>query len=341
MRPHRSLYLLICLLFTINAHAQVSDAEFRKILSAAISGVKLTHSELNYFERYDPVFSKREIAESTWELGVQHWIPNTTSAYYVGLQKGKAIVKNMGDHYEFYATSQPVVPILVEDVANGKWIKKGENWTFKEAKVSDISYGFGENFLTVSGSGNYSDGIDKITKDLSLLIQMARGRLHAIAFDEKKIREKTLGEFNKNGVTEMPKGWLPFVVEDNALAKFAKENKNAPNGNWIYSDNNKNIDFYVYNYDKELVYFVTRTVDEGFAKENNEKLLSAMKAFVDKNPVKGASSTEAVLDKDTFYGVKITIKYDGSVKGSVFSKIYWELWNNYKNKLAKTIDSNV
>ena len=165
--------------------------------------------------------------------------------------------------------------------------------------------------------------------------------LNTVTFAERKIKKKKLKEFLSAGVEKMPSGWFPYVVEDNSLWDYQQKSEAAPNGYWTYGDNQRNVDFYVYNYEEEMVYFLTRYIEESYAKQNKDKLMNGMESFVKKNQIKGVSAVEPVLQNNQFYGVQITMKYDGSIKGSTFSKIYWDLWNSYKNKLAKALDSNL
>jgi hypothetical protein len=164
----------------------MTNEEFEKLLGRAQSKVKLSNNELS-IKNFKPFEYVKEHPLGTWTYGLQSW--SGTGYDYVNILKGAAIVKNLGDSYEFYSVSHEVDPSIYDQVMEKKYVQKARNYLLKKIQEAEIEFGREGNRHTISAKGSLKDVKDgTIVSDLHLLLHMARGIMHNIEHHAKQLK---------------------------------------------------------------------------------------------------------------------------------------------------------
>lgn len=160
------------------------------MLDKAAAMLQRSNQELN-ITNFNALGGIRQTSTGEWEIITQSWTPKKGSTTEVYLVKGRALVKNLGDKFEYKSWSQSIEPTVLEEVLQGKYVMLGEKALLKRMKNTSVEFGNEDSRHTISAVGNM-EGVKKsvTTKELSSLMHISRGLLHNISFTENKLLKK-------------------------------------------------------------------------------------------------------------------------------------------------------
>ncbi len=172
---------IFILALSLQVMGQMTTADFEKILNKAQSGVKKTNIELSIND-FQTVSYWKQTSNNIWEFGLQSWAPNNSTST-VAILKTIAIIKLLGDGYEFYSVSQEIDPDIIDDILNAKYVAVGQKYLLKKINYAEVTFGQQDNRHTLAATSSL-DGKEKlIAEDITNMLSISRGLLHNIAFE--------------------------------------------------------------------------------------------------------------------------------------------------------------
>ena len=321
---------------------QYTDREFEAILNEA--------AELAHYKKkvemtarsgggeLQVVDSIEKLGDSRWRVMVTVYDYESGSTQSIYIHKYPVVIYNEGSRYETAFLTPEIPGFLFERALENKYMQEAKEDYQKKHKDVRIEYGRDENRVAIATTYSYAGGVS--AKDIRnrleemLVASSWIGRMAPVATRlSKKDHQEAL---QKGEPTHLSKEEVPLLLAVK-LDDFVKEDDEDTDGYWRFRMKGRSIE--VINYGDRLV----------FAHDLNQGELSfiaraavevTMKKWVEKNAVKGATSTEVQWhpDNNDYLQVKATYALAGKLKGEKIRDGYFDFRDKYSVKFDGEVE---
>jgi hypothetical protein len=314
MKRYKLVLFITALFVGVQLDAQVSNETFKKAI----------YSTTDYFTSINQL-SDGEFKTTFLVTGAHP----TNKALVVSFDIN-IILKNAGDKYIIAAGMPALVPALYDEMCKSDGIVE-DILDHHFSKLEDYSFSKGEDnnpviLLTKQYGSEKALGImTGMVKTINKLSKTWVG----IAAQQQKIAVKSVDEFMKGKITAISNDWLPAYVDADDLDEYVKDiDLEGAIGRWAWWYGNMYASYY--NYPDRFEIYVSAEFEED---ESTDDFSAGVEKFISKNKSK-SETTIATLQNGKFYGVKLTYKYDGTIKGQDFVDEYNDVYS-YAKRLEK------